>query len=124
MAEVIEIQPEEIASLLERRRVVLVDVREPHEFLSERIEGALLFPLSTFDPACLPSVNEDRPIVFHCGAGRRSAAAVEKCLEAGFSHCRHMTGGFGAWKNEGLPYLRLDPATGQVCGVCHDDENK
>ena len=121
MAELIDLSPEEIADLLVENQIVLVDVREPHEFLSERIKEALLFPLSSFDPACLPAVSAERPVVFHCGAGRRSAMAEEKCLEAGMEHCRHMTGGFGAWKSEGLPYLRFDPATGQVCGVCHGD---
>ena len=34
--------------------MLLIDVREPHEYEAERIPGALLFPLSTFDSGRLP----------------------------------------------------------------------
>src|SRR5690606_16583467 len=46
--------PQEISGALSRGEIVLIDVREPMEFAAERIHGALLYPLSTFDPADLP----------------------------------------------------------------------
>lgn len=102
----INLSPHEIAALLKDNKITLVDVREPQEYLSDRIEGALLFPLSSFDPAKLPSVDPARPVVFHCGAGVRSAKAVDKCLQAGIDHTHHMTGGMGAWKAAKLPIIR------------------
>src|SRR5690606_37152457 len=66
------LSPAEIREALVRREIVLIDVREPTEYAVERIHGALLFPLSTFDPAMLPQ-DEERQLVFHCGSGRRSA---------------------------------------------------
>lgn len=115
---VVDLSAVEVAGLLAGNRIVLIDVREPHEYLNERIEGALLFPLSTFDPAKLPAASADRPVVFHCGAGIRSAKAAAACMAAGLSHESHMTGGMGAWKQAGLPYLKLDPQTGQTCKIC------
>jgi rhodanese-related sulfurtransferase len=41
--------PTEVATLLRAGKVLLIDVREPAEFQTERIAGALLYPLSTFD---------------------------------------------------------------------------
>ncbi len=41
--------PEQIAEALRRGDVVLIDVREPAEYAHERIEGAILYPLSRFD---------------------------------------------------------------------------
>ena len=49
----------EAARLLHAHKILLIDVREPSEYASERIPGALLFPLSTFDAAGLPVVTPD-----------------------------------------------------------------
>jgi len=79
---------------------ILIDVREPAEFDAEHIEGAKLFPLSTFDPNQLP---KDVPLIFNCGIGKRSAMAVAKAQQAGYAHNTHLAGGLAAWKAAGLP---------------------
>ena len=107
-----ELTPTEVHDALRQHRIVLIDVREPQEYVNERIHGALLFPLSTFDPGALP-VGE-RPVVLHCGSGKRSAVAVAKCMEAGVPVTRHLKGGILAWKQARLPTVSLDPATGTV----------
>ena len=96
------LSPEAVRDLMRDRACVLVDVREPPEFAAERIAGALAFPLSSFDPAALPPAEVCR-IVFHCGTGKRSAAAVARCLERCIQHTAHMAGGIQAWKAAGLP---------------------
>lgn len=93
--------------------IVLVDVREPHEFAAERIHGALNFPLSTFDPASLPT-NGAKRVVLHCAAGKRSMTALQACAAADVVITAHLEGGLGAWKAAGLPTISVDPATGQV----------
>jgi len=108
-----EFSPEWVRRSLADRTIVLVDVREPQEYAAERIHGALLFPLSTFDPEALPSPG-GREIVFQCGSGKRSAMAVGKCLEKGIGHTAHMIGGIQAWKEAGFATVGLDPVTGGV----------
>jgi len=83
-----------------KRGAVLIDVREPAEFEAEHIEGAKLFPLSTFDPNQLP---KDVPLIFNCGIGKRSAMAVARTQQAGYQHSDHLAGGLAAWKAAGLP---------------------
>jgi rhodanese-related sulfurtransferase len=95
-----------------RGEIILIDVREPSEYGAERIHGALLFPLSTFDPAMLPQGG--RELVLHCGSGKRSAAAYAKCLQAGVTVRSHMDGGITAWKACHLPLVTVDPATGAI----------
>lgn len=107
------LEPTDIARWLAERAVVLIDVRETAEYAAERIHGALLFPLSTFDPRALPDP-QDKKIVFHCGSGKRSAQAVAQCLDAGLRYNSHMKGGIQAWKAAGLPTITVDPATGQT----------
>jgi rhodanese-related sulfurtransferase len=94
----------EVARLLEAGKLLLVDVREPAEFAAERIQGALLYPLSTFDAKLLPP-DGARRVVFHCAGGKRSLAAAEQRLAAGNAHAAHMGGGIAAWKTAGLPVL-------------------
>jgi rhodanese-related sulfurtransferase len=96
----------EVARLLHAGKLLLIDVREPAEFESERIAGALLYPLSTFDASALPD-DGSRRVVFHCGSGKRSLTAAEHRLAAGQPHAAHMGGGIAAWKAAGLPIISL-----------------
>lgn len=108
-----ELDAPQVCELLRNRQAVLIDVREPAEFESERIPGALLFPLSGFDPQSLPRDGSQR-IIFQCGTGRRSALAAQRLLEGGSDEASHLAGGIKAWKEAGLPLTRLDPGTGRV----------
>lgn len=94
--------PGQIAEALKRGEIVLVDVREPGEFAHERIEGAVLHPLSSFNVHALPHP-AGRAMVFMCGSGRRSATAFEMAKHAGLHPRGHMEGGLAAWKGGHLP---------------------
>lgn len=94
----------EVAKLLKANKLLLVDVREPDEYAAERIHGALLYPLSTFDAAALPT-DGSRRVVFQCGSGKRSLTAAEKYLATGATHVAHMGGGIAAWKAGGQPVI-------------------
>lgn len=109
--EVTELTPQEVKALLDAGKILLIDVREPMEYAAERIPGALLYPLSTFDAAQLPS-DESRQVVFHCAAGGRSLSAA-RVRKAHGQAGAHMAGGIAQWKAEGLPVVRVDPRTGR-----------
>jgi rhodanese-related sulfurtransferase len=83
-----------------KQGAVLIDVRELAEFEAERIADAQLFPLSTLDPAMLP---KEKPLIFQCGTGKRSALALARAQQAGLPHDAHLAGGLQAWKAAGLP---------------------
>jgi len=103
--------PQDVNEAFDRNKIVLIDVRTPQEFSLERIRGALLAPLQSFEPDHLPSQSE-KQIVFHCGSGVRSSKVAMRCLEAGIDRIAHMDGGFGAWKKAGLEYIGIDVSTG------------
>ncbi|WP_417471152.1 rhodanese-like domain-containing protein [Maricaulis sp.] len=108
-----ELDPKTALKALQSNEAILIDVREPREYASERIHGALLFPLSTFDPAALP-IDKSRGMIFHCGSGKRSADAVARCQAAGVPIDTHVRGGILAWKQAGLATIAIDPATGAM----------
>lgn len=82
--------------------IVLVDVREPHEFDQVRIAGSMSMPLSAFDPAALPR-EAGRPIVFSCVAGVRSLRAILAARAAGLDVDSHYAGGMKDWLSSGMP---------------------
>ena len=103
--------PEQVAEALAKNEIVLIDVRTPQEYMFEHVDGALLAPMAFIKTASLPT-QEKKRIVLHCGSGMRSGKVGKACLDAGFDRIAHMAGGFGAWKEAGLPYIGTDPATG------------
>lgn len=109
--QITELTPKEAKALLDAGKILLIDVREPGEFAGERIPGALLYPLSTFDPSQLPPDGE-RQVVFQCAAGGRSLQAA-RARKARGQPGTHLAGGITQWKADGLPVLRLDPRTGR-----------
>ncbi len=93
---------EEVAHGLQEGRMVLVDVREPNEVAVEAYPGAVVVPLSSFDPAEIPDP-QGREVVFACRSGRRSVTASLAALEQGYPYDAHLAGGILAWKAAGLP---------------------
>jgi addiction module HigA family antidote len=89
-----------IKEWLDRNEILLVDVRETSEYDLEHIAGALLLPLSSFDPEVFPSL-PGKKIVLHCAVGKRSEAAGKMLLNEGHADVIHMTGGMDAWKAAG-----------------------
>lgn len=104
-SEVRNLSAEEVAAELAADRVLLVDVREPNETAQERIPGAVLMPLSAFEPRDLPDP-AGRAVVFSCASGIRSVKAVEIAQAAGLPYRAHLAGGIKAWKAAGLPTER------------------
>lgn len=80
--------------------ILLVDVREPHEFAAGHIPGAVSLPLSQFNPADIPDAGGKR-IVFSCAAGVRSLRALEFAQSAGLDVDSHYIGGFKDWVMQG-----------------------
>jgi adenylyltransferase/sulfurtransferase len=95
-----EIVPRELA---ERMRagddLVLIDVREPHEWEIARIAGAQLIPMATLAGA-LSELDASRDIVVHCKVGSRSAKAVRQLQAAGFKRVWSLTGGIQRWSDD------------------------
>lgn len=76
--------------------ILVVDVREPHEFAAGHIPGSTSLPLSQFDPAAIPDTPGKR-VVFSCAAGVRSLRALEFAQSAGLDVDSHYVGGFKDW---------------------------
>jgi rhodanese-related sulfurtransferase len=97
-----DLTPEEVSKGMAEGRYLLVDVREPNEVAVDAYPGAVVVPLSSFDPASIPDL-EGRQVVFACRSGKRSVTASLAAQAGGFAHDKHLAGGMLAWKAAGLP---------------------
>lgn len=84
--------------------LVVVDVREPHEWDICHIEGATLIPLGSL-PSRLNELDGHYEIVTYCHTGVRSLHAAAFLKSAGFGNVRSLRGGIDAWTVEVDPTL-------------------
>src|SRR5437870_615487 len=76
--------------------LLVIDVREPHEYEIAHIDGSVLIPLGELDDR-LSELDGHREVVTHCHHGARSLKALEILKAAGFSKVRSLRGGIDAW---------------------------
>jgi len=99
------VDPQTARNWIERGEVVLVDVREPHEFAMERIDGATLVPLSSFNPNAVPNPDGKR-LLLMCASGVRCGMASELMIRAGCGDIYRLAGGIMGWKAAGGPVIQ------------------
>jgi rhodanese-related sulfurtransferase len=104
-----DIPPQRAAELVREGAVQLVDVREPYEHEAGRIAGARHVELTRLTDEA-GSIERDRPVLFYCRVGSRSAMATQAFRAAGFD-AYNLEGGLMAWARAGLP---LEPEDGVV----------
>ena len=96
----LEISVEETRDLLAARPddVVLIDVREPFEHQTARIEGAELIPMRQIPEnvggASLP---KGKHLLIHCHHGGRSLRVTEYLRAQGYPRVTNVAGGIHAW---------------------------
>jgi len=109
MTRTTDVTPDLLASWMASDDIVVVDVREDYEHAEERIDGALLRPLSSFDADAVRQEAGAKRVVFYCRSGKRSLDAAARYRENGEATF-HLAGGIEAWKAAGRPVAR--PETG------------
>lgn len=105
-----EISPRRAAELV-AQGAQLIDVRQDDEHAVGHIEGSQHIELDRL-PSEAGAIDRDRPVVFYCRSGSRSALATQAFRAAGYE-AHNLTGGLLAWKQGGLP---LEPPDGVVAG--------
>jgi adenylyltransferase/sulfurtransferase len=105
-APVSELTPAQVQALRERgESFLLLDVREPQEFDTARIEGSTLIPLGALEKRVGELADwKSRAVVVHCHHGARSAKACRILAEHGFGQVDNLAGGIDAWS------IEVDPA--------------
>jgi rhodanese-related sulfurtransferase len=85
-------------------KAVLVDVREPYEFVEGHVPGAELAPMQTV-PGLVPSLPTDRPVYLVCASGNRSGQVADYLAGFGIDAV-NVEGGTADWLRAGYPVER------------------
>jgi len=101
-----QIDIDEARRMIEKPGTVLVDVRESDEWRRGHIAQAVSIPRSFLELRIEEKVPDRKtPIIVQCESGTRSLLAARTIRELGYENVYNMTGGFGAWKDRGLPWV-------------------
>ncbi len=99
------IRAPELKECLDRgKRIVLLDIREPHEYEIAHLPDAVLIPPGELEKR-IGELDREAVFVTYCRTGPRSARAVKLMRESGFQHVRNLEGGILAWADEVDPSL-------------------
>jgi adenylyltransferase/sulfurtransferase len=97
----IEIDCKSTAAQLAAGEVLLLDCRQPEEYATASIAGAVLIPMSEL-PQRLGELDAQRAsrVVVHCHHGGRSLRVAHWLREQGFPQAQSMAGGIDEWARE------------------------
>jgi adenylyltransferase/sulfurtransferase len=102
--EVPQLSVTDIKARLDRHEdLLLLDVREPHEWEIVSIEGAKKIPMNSVLEH-MGELDTAREVVVYCHTGIRSAKVIETLQEHGYTKLHNMYGGIRAWAQ------RVDPS--------------
>ena len=79
--------------------VTILDVRQPTEYESGHIPGAVLAPLPDLTDH-MDRIDRDKPVLVYCAVGGRSRVAAQLLSGQGFKNILNLSGGFDSWNSE------------------------
>lgn len=97
----------EAREMLDAGKAVMVDVREPNEYVEVHAKGVRLIPVNTVmnEAKQIRDYAGDKDVLFICKSGQRSALAAEFATAAGLDDIPlfNVEGGTTAWVEAGYP---------------------
>ena len=105
------LSPAEVKSLIEKKEITLIDVRDIRELWKEgTIENSKHIPRGMLEFWLDPEssyykankIQDINKMVLFCALGWRSALATKSLVEMGFQNVANVEGGFDALKNNGF----------------------
>lgn len=104
-ASVQTIQPNEVATILQKEKALLVDVRTPEEIAAGVITGTTLFAdikAPDFETK-IAALDKSKAYIVYCRSGVRSKEAAEYMRRKGFTRVYNLEGGILRWPSPLTP---------------------
>jgi rhodanese-related sulfurtransferase len=107
----------EVKSLLEKKEITLIDVRDIRELWKEgTVENSKHIPRGMLEFWLDPEssyfksneIKDIKKMVLFCALGLRSALATKSLVDMGFKNVAHVAGGFDALKNSGMKIVKKE----------------
>jgi rhodanese-related sulfurtransferase len=100
-----EVTVQDAAVLLEEGSAKLIDVREPWEYATAKIEGSLLIPMGDIPARAHQELDPDDRLLILCHHGARSNSVTNWLRQQGFDAAQNIAGGIDAWSCEVDPRI-------------------
>ena len=83
---------------------VILDVRDPHDYIKGHVENSINIPLGKFSEK-IGSIEKHKtqPVIVVCQTGTRSVPACKMLTKANFEHVFNMIGGMQSWEDGNFP---------------------
>ena len=96
-----QITQEAAKEMMDTQEVLVLDVREQHEYDSGHIPGAVLLPVGTItkDTAAAVIDDLDTVVLVYCRSGNRSKTASQALVDLGYTNIYEF-GGINTWPYE------------------------
>ena len=95
-----DIMPKDLKARLDAGEALqIIDVREYWEVNLGTIEGAIHIPMNDI-PYSLDEIPDDKPVIFMCHTGVRSAQVTEWVKRQGRENVLNLVGGIERWSRE------------------------
>lgn len=104
-AKIKEMSVQELKSRMDRgEKLILLDIREPEEYLAGHIKKAVNLPRGLLEFKVVRKYkNPDALMVIYCRTGGRASLATLRLQEMGYKNVYNLAGGFKAWGKAGYP---------------------
>jgi rhodanese-related sulfurtransferase len=101
------VSPAQATHLINREDALVLDVRDPGEYGASHILGAKSLPLAHAESGAGDvAKKKEATLILYCDSGDRSGKAAAALKKQGYTKVVSLSGGFGAWKQAGLPVER------------------
>ena len=96
-----QITQEEAKNMMDTQAVIVLDVREQHEFDAGHIPGAILLPVGSIAEEAAAAVipEKDSVVLVYCRSGNRSKTASASLVDLGYTGIYEF-GGITTWPYE------------------------
>jgi rhodanese-related sulfurtransferase len=96
-----QISQDEAKSMMDAQSVIILDVREQHEYDEAHISNAVLLPLGSINEESAASIipNKEFIVLVYCRSGNRSKQASQKLVDLGYTAVYEF-GGINTWDYE------------------------
>ncbi|MES2770510.1 MAG: rhodanese-like domain-containing protein [Pseudomonadota bacterium] len=104
------LSPTEATLMINRQHAQIIDVREESEYATGHLPEARNIPLAQVEIRVSELQKlKNRPLIFVCQSGVRSAAICAKIGKLEWANAHHLAGGINAWIRSGLPVHKPEP---------------
>ena len=94
------ISAKEAEILISEKPAIVLDVRNPDEFETSHVQGAI-----RYSPEEIDRLNKAQPVLVYCTVGFRSNEAAKELRKKGFEEIYELRDGLIGWANSGLPVV-------------------